>query len=141
LVSGESSELSPDGVNTLASPSIDTSKKNSIINVNESIISLMLKLHSKYSNRKDSYVPIFQRRGFSAEADYRQEQKLAFVLRLSIFGQLVPLLNIAPPFFPIILFVSAALLTGMTSSSLHMQWPLTSQSQLFSKRLIVLYFC
>jgi hypothetical protein len=31
-----------------------------------------------------------------------------------------------PPSFPIILFLSTILLTRMTSSSLHMQWPLTS---------------
>jgi hypothetical protein len=31
-------------------------------------------------------------------------------------------------FFPIILFGSTTLLTGMTGNSLHMQWPLTSQS-------------
>jgi hypothetical protein len=47
------------------------------------------------------------------------------------FGQqpFVPLLLLlGPPFFPIILFWSTTLLTGMTGNSLHMQWPLTSQS-------------
>jgi hypothetical protein len=34
-----------------------------------------------------------------------------------------------PSIFPIILFLSTTLLTGMTGSSLNMQWPLTSQSQ------------
>jgi hypothetical protein len=41
---------------------------------------------------------------------------------------LVPLLLLGPPFFPIILFGSTTLLTGMTGTSLHRQWPLTSQS-------------
>jgi hypothetical protein len=36
----------------------------------------------------------------------------------------VPLLLFGPPFFHITLF----LVTGMTGISLHMQWPLTSQS-------------
>jgi hypothetical protein len=42
-----------------------------------------------------------------------------------IFGQrpLVPLLLLCPPFFPIILFVSTTLLTGMTGNSLHIQCP------------------
>jgi hypothetical protein len=33
-----------------------------------------------------------------------------------------------PSIFPVILFLSTTLLTGMTGSSLHVQWPLTSQS-------------
>jgi hypothetical protein len=40
---------------------------------------------------------------------------------------LVPLLLLGPPIFPINLFGSTTLLTGMTSISLHMQWPPTSQ--------------
>jgi hypothetical protein len=46
------------------------------------------------------------------------------------FGQrpLVPLLLFGPPFFPIILFGSTTLLTGMTGNPLLMRWPLTSQS-------------
>jgi hypothetical protein len=40
----------------------------------------------------------------------------------------VPLLLLGPPFFPIILFWFTALLTRMTSISLHKQWSLTSQS-------------
>jgi hypothetical protein len=49
--------------------------------------------------------------------------------KVFFFGQrpLVPLLLLGPPFFPIILFGSTTLLTGMTGISLHMQWPLTSQ--------------
>jgi hypothetical protein len=50
---------------------------------------------------------------------------------ISFFGgqrPLVPLLLHGPPCFPISLFSSATLLTGMTSNSFHMQWPLTSQS-------------
>jgi hypothetical protein len=41
---------------------------------------------------------------------------------------LVPLLLLGPPFFPIILFRSTKLSTGMTGITLHMQWPLTSLS-------------
>jgi hypothetical protein len=41
---------------------------------------------------------------------------------------LVPLLLLGPPFYPNIVFVSTTLLTGMTGISLHMQRPLTSQS-------------
>jgi hypothetical protein len=48
---------------------------------------------------------------------------------------LVPLLLLAPPFFPIILFGSTTLLTGMTGNSLHMQWPLTSQLHGLSLRI------
>lgn len=45
--------------------------KRAVINVNESIVSLLLRLHSKYSNRPDSYVPKKQRIGsFSASDDY-----------------------------------------------------------------------
>jgi hypothetical protein len=59
-------------------------------------------------------------------------QLVAFFSKHGIFfGQrpLVPLLLLGPPFFPIILFGSTTtLLTRMTSSSLRMQWPLTSQS-------------
>jgi hypothetical protein len=46
------------------------------------------------------------------------------------FGQqpLVALLLLGPSFFQIILFLSTALSTGVTGISLHMQWPLTSQS-------------
>jgi hypothetical protein len=39
----------------------------------------------------------------------------------------VPFLLLSPPFFPTILFLSTVL-TGMTSISLHVQWPLTFQS-------------
>jgi hypothetical protein len=47
------------------------------------------------------------------------------------FGRrpLVPLLLLGPPFFPINVFFwggGTTLLPGMTSISLHMQWPLTS---------------
>jgi hypothetical protein len=52
------------------------------------------------------------------------------VLRPPFLGQrhVVPLLLLGPPLFPIILFLSTTLLTGMTGISLHLQWPLTSQS-------------
>jgi hypothetical protein len=54
---------------------------------------------------------------------------LGFLLP-SFFGQ-QPLVPFPPPqssIFSIIPFLSATLLTKMTGSSLHMQWPLTSQS-------------
>jgi hypothetical protein len=38
------------------------------------------------------------------------------------------LLLIGPPFFPIIVFMPTALLTGMAGISLHLQWPLTALS-------------
>jgi hypothetical protein len=41
---------------------------------------------------------------------------------------LVPFLLLGHLFSPIILFLSPPLLTRITGSSLHMQWPLTSQS-------------
>jgi hypothetical protein len=52
------------------------------------------------------------------------------VIKIGFLGQqpLVPLLLLGPPFFPIILFGSTTLLPRMTGDSLHMQWPLTSQS-------------
>jgi hypothetical protein len=51
-------------------------------------------------------------------------------MEVAIFGGqqplvLLPLLD--PPFFPIIIFLSTALPTGMTGISLHMRWPLTSK--------------
>jgi hypothetical protein len=41
---------------------------------------------------------------------------------------LVPFLQLGPPFFPIILFLSTTLSTGITCISLHKKWPLNSQS-------------
>jgi hypothetical protein len=43
------------------------------------------------------------------------------IVAQSIFGQA------STPVYPIILFLSTTLSTGMTGISLHMQWPLTSQ--------------
>jgi hypothetical protein len=46
-------------------------------------------------------------------------------------------------FFPIIIFLSTTPLTGMTSISLHMQWPLTSQFSFtgqFSQREQLFFF-
>jgi hypothetical protein len=51
-----------------------------------------------------------------------------YVVKLYVVKPLVPLVLLGPPFFPIILFLSSTLLTGMTINSLRMQWPLTSQS-------------
>jgi hypothetical protein len=52
----------------------------------------------------------------------------------------VPLLLLGPPFFLISLFGSTTLLTGMTCISLHIQWPLTSQSDCsFSQREQVVF--
>jgi len=42
--------------------------------INESIISLLLRLHAKYSGRFDSYVPLDKRTGESAKDDYRQSR-------------------------------------------------------------------
>jgi hypothetical protein len=53
---------------------------------------------------------------------------------------LVPLLLIGPPFFLMILFGSTTLLTGTTGISLHMQWPLTSQSQRLCDCLLCAFF-
>jgi hypothetical protein len=55
---------------------------------------------------------------------------ILFYFILFFGGQrpLVPLLLLGPPFVLIILFGSTTLLTGVTGNSLHMQWPLTSQS-------------
>jgi hypothetical protein len=60
--------------------------------------------------------------------------------RLNRLSSLVPLLLLGPPFFPIILFGYKTLLTGMTGISLHMQWPLTSQSH-GSLLAIILLIC
>jgi uncharacterized membrane protein len=46
-----------------------------------------------------------------------------------------------PSFFPIIRFGSTTLLTGMTGISLHMQWPLTSQSHGSFSLREQLFFC
>ena len=45
-----------------------------MINVNESIVTLLLRLHSKYSGRPDSYVPKYQRHGVSVTEDYHQSR-------------------------------------------------------------------
>lgn len=45
--------------------------------INESIISLMLQLHSKYSGKNDSYVPGSKRKGISVTKEYRYEDGLA----------------------------------------------------------------
>jgi hypothetical protein len=57
------------------------------------------------------------------------------------FGQrpLVPLTTVH--FFPIILFGSTTLLTRMTGSSLHVQWPLTSQLHGSVSQREQLFFC
>ena len=49
--------------------------KRAVINVNESIVTLLLRLHSKYSCRPDSYVPKGHRIGtVSATEDYAQSR-------------------------------------------------------------------
>ena len=45
-----------------------------MINVNESIVTLLLRLHSKYSGRPDSYIPKYQRHGVSITEDYHQSR-------------------------------------------------------------------
>ncbi len=69
----------PDGrrLATLAqSPSSSSSSSTSatVTIVNESMISLLLKLHSKYSNRFDSYVPLDQRSGATVSREYRESR-------------------------------------------------------------------
>ena len=49
-------------------------KERDVIVVNESIISLLLKLHSNYTRRPDSYVPISERTGFSVTEEYRKSR-------------------------------------------------------------------
>jgi hypothetical protein len=46
---------------------------------------------------------------------------------------LVPLLLLSPPLFPIILFLSPTLSTGMTGISLHNQWPLNHEVLLWGR--------
>jgi hypothetical protein len=64
-------------------------------------------------------------------------------VQIAFLGQrpLVPLLLLGPPFTPIILFGSTTLLTGMTGISLHMKWPLTSQSHGSDSQREQLVFC
>ena len=56
------------------SDSEQSKKERGVITVNESIISLLLKLHSKYSRRPDSYIPISERTGFSTKEEYRKSR-------------------------------------------------------------------
>ena len=48
--------------------------KQDEINVNENIVTLLLRLHSKYSESSDSYVPKYQRHGISVTEDYLQSR-------------------------------------------------------------------
>ena len=45
-----------------------------MINVNESIVTLLLRLHSKYSGRPDSYIPKQHRSGISTGEDYARSR-------------------------------------------------------------------
>jgi hypothetical protein len=65
--------------------------------------------------------------------DLSHVQYLKLETKLLLFFGLVPLLLLSPPFFPIILFLSTTLLTGMTGISLHVKWPLTSQPHEMAK--------
>ena len=56
------------------SDSAASKKEREVINVNESLISILLKLHSKYSRRPDSYVPLPERSGFSVTPEYRKSR-------------------------------------------------------------------
>jgi hypothetical protein len=60
------------------------------------------------------------------------QTKIFKILHIPIFGgsatpRASPPTYLALNFFPIILFLSTTLSTGMTGISLHMQWTLTSQ--------------
>lgn len=48
--------------------------KRAVINVNESIVSLMLRLHAKYSGKQDSYMPKSERSGVSTSAEYAESR-------------------------------------------------------------------
>jgi hypothetical protein len=68
---------------------------------------------------------------------------LLFFYLLLLFGSTIPCACplSCPQFFLIILFVSTTLTTGMTSISLHMQWPPTSQLlSSFSQRKQLFFF-
>lgn len=45
--------------------------KASVSIINESVITLLLKLHAKYSGKSDSYTPLKQRSGMSVTPEYR----------------------------------------------------------------------
>ena len=47
---------------------------NKTAKINESMISLLLRLHAKYSEKPDSYIPIDKRSGMSVEKDYRESR-------------------------------------------------------------------
>ena len=47
----------PETQATITSPS-----QRSVVNINDSIVSLLIKLHSKLSGRPDSYTPLLERR-------------------------------------------------------------------------------
>ena len=53
-----------------SNPDGSSESKRAVINVNESIVTLLLRLHSKYSGRSDSYVSKYQRHGVSVTEDY-----------------------------------------------------------------------
>ena len=55
-------------------PNGSSESKRAVINVNESIVTLLLRLHSKYSGRPDSYVPKYSRYGVSVTEDYVQSR-------------------------------------------------------------------
>ena len=57
-----------------SNPDGSSESKRAVINVNESIVTLLLRLHSKYSGRPDSYIPKYQRHGVSITEDYHQSR-------------------------------------------------------------------
>ncbi len=66
------SSASSSSTSAEASPSSSSSATVTI--VNESMISLLLRLHSKYSGRYDSYVPIDERSSESVTKEYRESR-------------------------------------------------------------------
>ena len=56
------------------SDGVANKKERGVIVINESLISILLKLHSKYSRRPDSYVPLPERSGFSVTPEYRKSR-------------------------------------------------------------------
>ena len=71
LTQGEHSSTS--STSRLVTPR-DTSEKKRAIRINESIISLLLQLHSKYYGRPNSYVPLSKRSGTTTGRDYRDSR-------------------------------------------------------------------
>jgi hypothetical protein len=76
---------------------------------------------------------------FMIKVRFMNKVRLRIKVRFMINVIFVPLLLLGPPIFPINLFLSATLLTVMTGISLHMQWPLISQSHSLLLKVLFLH--